>query len=71
MCIKRKLLLSSITMHTYIVIYGQPQRDKGYPVKDAHLDILPGFINPPEGYGNVPFYWWNGDTYVNRCSQIV
>jgi hypothetical protein len=19
------------------------------------------FINPPKGYGNVPFYWWNGD----------
>lgn len=29
---------------------------------DAHLDLLTGFINPPEGYGNVPFYWWNGDT---------
>ena len=21
-----------------------------------------GFANPPAGYGNVPFYWWNGDT---------
>lgn len=20
-----------------------------------------GFLNPPKGYGNVPFYWWNGD----------
>jgi hypothetical protein len=19
------------------------------------------FITPPKGYGNVPFYWWNGD----------
>ncbi len=19
------------------------------------------FLNPPKGYGNVPFYWWNGD----------
>ncbi len=41
---------------------NHPQKYKGYPVKNAQLDLLQGFINPPEGYGNVPFYWWNGDT---------
>ncbi|MGI6572239.1 MAG: glycosyl hydrolase [Fermentimonas sp.] len=41
---------------------NHPQKNKGYPVRDVHLDLLQGFINPPEGYGNVPFYWWNGDT---------
>lgn len=41
---------------------SHPQKNKGYPARDAHLDLLQGFINPPEGYGNVPFYWWNGDT---------
>ncbi|MDR1980152.1 MAG: hypothetical protein LBQ39_00855 [Tannerellaceae bacterium] len=41
-------------------VYGQAQRLKGYPEKD--VDILPGFIHPPKGYGNVPFYWWNGDS---------
>ena len=20
------------------------------------------FASPPAGYGNVPFYWWNGDS---------
>ena len=20
------------------------------------------FITPPKGYGNVPFYWWNGES---------
>ena len=20
-----------------------------------------GFLSPPKGYGNVPFYWWTGD----------
>jgi hypothetical protein len=25
------------------------------------LDVLPGFINPPKGYGQVPFWWWSGD----------
>ena len=41
--------------------YSQSQKYKGYPDKSQDLDVLPGFINPPKGYGNVPFYWWNGD----------
>lgn len=42
--------------------HGQAQKHKGYPLKEAELDVLTGFVNPPKGYGNVPFYWWNGDT---------
>jgi hypothetical protein len=41
------------------------QKYKGYPEKSDTLDLLPGFIHPPKGYGNVPFYWWNGDS-LNR-----
>lgn len=37
-------------------------RYSGYPSRDAKLNVLPGFNNPPKGYGNVPFFWWNGDT---------
>ncbi|MBU0639511.1 MAG: hypothetical protein KKB50_11650 [Planctomycetes bacterium] len=33
----------------------------GYPSRDPHLDVLPGFRTPPPGYGVVPFYWWMGD----------
>jgi hypothetical protein len=33
----------------------------GYPSRDAELDALPGFQNPPPGYGEVPFWWWTGD----------
>jgi hypothetical protein len=33
----------------------------GYPSRDANLDALPGFRNPPPGYGEVSFYWWQGD----------
>jgi alpha-L-rhamnosidase len=29
-------------------------------------DVLSGFINPPEGYGEVPFYWWQGDTLTRE-----
>lgn len=41
--------------------YAQSQKYKGYPEMRPDLDVLPGFVNPPKGYGNVPFYWWNGD----------
>lgn len=38
-----------------------PAGAKGYPSRDANLDALPGFRNPPPGYGEVPFWWWTGD----------
>lgn len=33
----------------------------GFPSREANLDALPGFKNPPPGYGEVGFYWWLGD----------
>lgn len=39
-----------------------PQAYKGYPSRDGSIDIKAGFRTPPRGYGNVPFYWWNGDS---------
>ena len=33
------------------------------------FDVLPGFINPPKGYGEVPFYWWQGDTLTRERIQ--
>ncbi len=33
----------------------------GYPSRAADLDVLPGFRNPPPGYGQAPFWWWTGD----------
>ena len=33
----------------------------GFPSRAADLDVLPGFKNPPPGYGEVPFWWWTGD----------
>lgn len=43
---------------------GMPHdtRYSGYPSRDAKFDVRPGFTVPPKGYGNVPFFWWNGDT---------
>lgn len=33
----------------------------GYPDRSSGLDAWPGFMNPPPGYGEVPFWWWTGD----------
>ena len=38
----------------------------GYPDRNPSFDVLPGFINPPKGYGEVPFYWWQGDTLTKE-----
>ncbi|NIP25833.1 MAG: hypothetical protein GWN55_15315 [Phycisphaerae bacterium] len=44
-----------------------PEDALGYPSRDASLDALPGFRNPPSGYGQVPFWWWTGeDLNVDR-----
>ena len=38
-----------------------PQGSVGQANRAADLDALPGFRNPPAGFGVVPFYWWLGD----------
>ena len=43
-------------------VAGQLQKGKGYPKKAYESDLLQHFAAPPGGYGNVPFYWWNGDS---------
>jgi len=37
----------------------------GFPDRSANMDLLPGFKTPPKGYGEVPFYWWIGDTLTH------
>ena len=34
----------------------------GLPSRDPQLDVLPGFKSPPPGYGEVPYWWWTGDS---------
>jgi len=38
------------------------QTFKGYPSAEGKIDIRENFENPPKGYGNVPFFWWTGDS---------
>ena len=47
-----------------VTLASQPktaQYHKGWPSKDGDTNLREGFVNPPKGYGNVPFYWWSGD----------
>lgn len=38
-----------------------PPPAAGFPIRDGTADVRQGFLNPPAGYGEVPFYWWVGD----------
>jgi len=38
------------------------QYHNGWPSRTGDVDIRSGFVHPPSGYGNVPFYWWSGDS---------
>ena len=54
-------MLLSIALILNLTATAQPQYMRGYPQADAKLDLKQGFLSPPKGYGNVPFYWWSGD----------
>lgn len=43
------------------VQWAPPAGALGYPSRAPDLDGLPGFQDPPPGYGEVPFWWWLGD----------
>jgi hypothetical protein len=39
---------------------GFAEEGPGIPSRDPRLDVLPGFQNPPPGYGEIPYWWWTG-----------
>ena len=43
-----------------MVVTGYAEDGAGIPSRDPQLDVLPGFKNPPPGYGEVPYWWWTG-----------
>lgn len=38
----------------------------GYPERDKITNLKGKFQTPPKGYGEVPFYWWMGDTITRE-----
>ncbi|MCL1921109.1 MAG: hypothetical protein FWG50_08550 [Kiritimatiellaeota bacterium] len=33
----------------------------GWPDRSAGADVWPGFVRPPAGYGEIPYWWWTGE----------
>jgi len=60
--LKNSLALSMLLLCAVTFAQNSPQAYKGYPSRGGNIDIRAGFSTPPRGYGNVPFYWWNGDS---------
>lgn len=48
----------------FLIIYSDNQSQ--VVNREDTFDVLPGFQNPPAGYGEVPFYWWMGDTLTRE-----
>ena len=68
-----KLIVTEIVLICYLInVYSQPLKYKGYPSREGKIDIRSNFMSPPKGYGNVPFYWWDGDSlkYERLMDQL-
>lgn len=63
--IERRLIGSALLCLFFLGGMAQEQRYNGYPSREGNIDIKENFADPPKGYGNIPFYWWNGDS-LNR-----
>lgn len=50
--------LAVIALLSRVPAMAQEQREQ----PATNIDLKELFANPPKGYGNVPFYWWNGDS---------
>lgn len=62
-----KFLLVLISSVVFLSSMGQSAKlPPGFPDQSSKLDVLPGFKNPPKGYGEVSFYWWLGDTLTKE-----
>jgi len=61
-----------ILLHILFACRDQNQLPPGYPGRSSDIDVLPGFKDPPPGYGEVPFWWWTGDTLnTERLAEQV
>ena len=53
----KTIVASAVMMLGCQTVVAQP----GYPQQQVK-DLFGKFANPPQGYGEVSFYWWQGDT---------
>ena len=64
----RKYLIPYLLLINLVVYSSNkiPSLPPGFPDRSSKLDVLPGFKNPPKGYGEVSFYWWLADTLTHE-----
>lgn len=65
-CLLVILLLSGGSLIKEVNAQVQHQLPPGFPDRSTSLNVLPGFKNPPKGYGEISFYWWIGDTLTHE-----
>ncbi len=58
---KPQILDPSQDLVSPLSVPSPPADAVGFPSRDPDLDVRPGFISPPPGYGEVAFFWWLGD----------
>ncbi len=64
MGIRFKVSVATLTLLAGIV--SAKEAYKGFPSAESAKNLKKNFKNPPKGYGNVPFYWWDGDSLVKE-----
>lgn len=62
----KKLFILTLCILSLFVSAQIKQLSPGHPDRFATMDLKSGFIAPPKGYGEVPFYWWMGDTLTRE-----
>lgn len=59
-------------IRTYLIMLcalctiGAQSQNIGRPERNNPGNLLKNFQTPPKGYGEVPFYWWMGDTLTRE-----
>ncbi|MBC8616930.1 hypothetical protein H8788_04195 [Parabacteroides faecis] len=62
----KKLLILTLCVLSQILSAQTRQLAPGHPDRSGKTDLKSGFATPPKGYGEVPFYWWMGDTLTKE-----
>lgn len=62
----KKLFTLILSVLSLSIAAQTRQLSPGHPDRTAKTDLEKGFATPPKGYGEVPFYWWMGDTLTKE-----
>jgi hypothetical protein len=57
----RNGLFFATALLTLQLVAAAKPTGQGFPTFDPKLDERAGFVKPPTGYNEVPFWWWTGD----------